>query len=370
MKKIIKHSLIITFIVGLILALLPLLGYLPIISEFIDTINDFDITDVGMSAVKEEMYQSADTNIVMINTSKIKAELIEDLIVHVSNAGAKVIAVSLDNIKDISIRQKLIELSKEKTNIILGDRKGNNFNGMINNEVNPKHLYSTTREFNIYCSNNSANYSFISLIIQRYSKDLFNNLLNRNSKNELINYRGNYKKFYNFSASEMIEDSLNFNVLKSKIVLIGDIMKDNNNANLNDLYFTPMNENVSGRTIPDMSLIEIQANAISMILNNDYTNRNSIYVSIAIALFGVFFNCVLYYTLIDWSEKLYELISLLLFMVESFGIIILSIQIRHNYNFEMGLSILLLSIALGLLIFEIYNESVIPIYHIIKKERH
>ena len=58
---------------------LPILNYIPIIRDFAASISDFNITDIGMKAVQEEMFQSADTNIVLVNIKNSSIKRAEHL---------------------------------------------------------------------------------------------------------------------------------------------------------------------------------------------------------------------------------------------------------------------------------------------------
>ena len=79
---------------------LPILNYIPIIRDFAASISDFSITDIGMKAVQEEMFQSADTNIVLVNIKNSSISTIESAINIAKSANAKVIGVNLEGITE------------------------------------------------------------------------------------------------------------------------------------------------------------------------------------------------------------------------------------------------------------------------------
>jgi CHASE2 domain-containing sensor protein len=85
-----------------------------------------------------------------------------------------------------------------------------------------------------------------------------------------IKYIGDYNQFWTLNHIDcMIQDSLP--VLKNKIVLLGYLgMPLNNKHDVEDKHYTPMNESISGKALPDTYGVVIHANIIRMILENDY----------------------------------------------------------------------------------------------------
>jgi CHASE2 domain-containing sensor protein len=65
---------------------------------------------------------------------------------------------------------------------------------------------------------------------------------------------------------------------------------------LEDIYYTPMNQTLAGRSLPDMHGIVIHANIIHMILARDYINLMPAWLSIILA----FITCYFYIVFITW----------------------------------------------------------------------
>ena len=375
MQKILRDSLIITSISVLIMLALPVLNYIPIIRDFAASISDFSITDIGMKAVQEEMFQSADTNIVLVNIKNSSISTIESAINIAKSANAKVIGVNLEGISEQDDKNFLINEFNADNHIIFGDENnmimGKNANKSAhNNTINPNRKHSTTRYYSkAYISDSQSYIPKILMLASDNKVNQYRQLLDRNIDKEVINYRGNYKKYYYYSAGDLEMAEIDSNSFAGKIVLLGEIETLPNRGNLRNLYFTPLNENPSGRSIPDMSKTEIEANILSMVMNLDYIDQTPTYFIVIISILGVFANCLIFYLIIDWNAIAYEIFSLALFLIESFALVLITIHAKHNLHYELNLSLLLLSWAIGLLCFEVYNESFKPILKLILDKR-
>lgn len=64
----------------------------------------------------------------------------------------------------------------------------------------------------------------------------YRQLLDRNIDKEVINYRGNYKKYYYYSAGDLEMAEIDSNSFAGKIVLFGEIETLPNRGNLRNLY--------------------------------------------------------------------------------------------------------------------------------------
>lgn len=99
----------------------------------------------------------------------------------------------------------------------------------------------------------------------------------------LINYHGREKTFPTFSIADILEDNFEENAFKGKIVLVGATA-----TAIYDLRVTPFQEDFPG--------VEIHANVIDNILNNNYIQHPDwafYYELFIILFFGVLFGLVL-----------------------------------------------------------------------------
>ena len=84
----------------------------------------------------------------------------------------------------------------------------------------------------------------------------------------IIPYASYSEHFTTISTQEILNASVDLNLLNGKIVLIGFCGSENGMTVIDDKHFTPLNDNYAGKSLPDMYGIYIHANIISGYLNN------------------------------------------------------------------------------------------------------
>lgn len=143
---------------------------------------------------------------------------------------------------------------------------------------------------------------------------------------------------------------------RDKIVLIGYIGEDVRYLSMHDRYFTPLNEQYIGRSIPDMSGVVIHANILSMIRDNDYINDVPNYTLYLIMLFIFYFN----YQIFTWIEFKFHRaggVIIRLFQVCEFILLFFgAIYLLLNLNLKMALFMSATAIVLSFELFEIYKK--------------
>ncbi len=200
--------------------------------------------------------------------------------------------------------------------------------------------------------------------------------LSRNKEEELINFRGNMEvlqlKLQSLKNSEIgstafgtmfytvdVGDILSGNVLgelfKDRIVMMGYLGDYLGDPAWEDRFFTPMNKVLAGRANPDMFGLVVHANAVAMILNEDYVDEISDFAKYAIA----FLVCLLTVAIFIWIDnKLpmwFDAFSVIIQLVE-----ILAISLFVIYAFNWWSLKLDLTLSLGV------SALVGPAYDIFK----
>ena len=76
------------------------------------------------------------------------------------------------------------------------------------------------------------------------------------------------------NIDQFLRDTSSFqqDYLKNKIILIGFCGEDDGAFSMNDRWFTPLNEQSTGRSLPDMHGVVVHANIISMLLDKDFVD--------------------------------------------------------------------------------------------------
>ena len=105
-----------------------------------------------------------------------------------------------------------------------------------------------------------------------------------------------------------MDSSLSKEFLRGKIVLIGYLGENLvDSLSCHDKYFTPLNENYVGRSMPDMYGVVIHANIVSMILNDSYIYNLDNYLIVFFALFLCYVN-ILFFEFIKVNYSLWALL--------------------------------------------------------------
>jgi CHASE2 domain-containing sensor protein len=197
--------------------------------------------------------------------------------------------------------------------------------------------------------------------------------LARDKYSEVINYRGNI--YDPFGASEFAGryytldwdqalDSTSFvpGLFKDKIVLMGFLGNDLKDTSWDDKFFTPLNKKYAGKTRPDMYGVVVHANAISMILNEDYVEELTTIQQVLIAFVICFLNVALFFMINKKIPHWYDGLSLLLQLVQIIICTVIMIYVFMLANFKLNLTYTLAALALVGTCFEMYENVVKRIF--------
>lgn len=138
-------------------------------------------------------------------------------------------------------------------------------------------------------------YNFAATIAKKVLDEKRFETISTKLKNEIqLKYYGNLDHFLHFGYHEVMQaDSIP--AVKDKIILLGYLgVPINNEFDVEDKHFTPLNKNPVGRGIPDMYGVVIHANTLQMILTNDFIYNVPI-VLIAIITLLVSFILLVYF---------------------------------------------------------------------------
>jgi len=141
-------------------------------------------------------------------------------------------------------------------------------------------------------------------------------------------------------------------------VLMGFLGNDLKDTSWDDKFFTPLNKNYAGKTRPDMYGVVVHANAISMILNEDYIEELSTVQQIVIAFVICFLNVALFFVINNKIPLWYDGLSLLLQLVQIIICTIIMIYVFVWANFKLNLTYTLAALALVGTCFELYENVV------------
>lgn len=193
--------------------------------------------------------------------------------------------------------------------------------------------------------------------------------LARNKWSEVINYRGNiydpfgaseYAGRYYTLDWEQALDSSSFvpGLFKDKIVLMGFLGNDLKDTSWDDKFFTPLNKKYAGKTRPDMYGVVVHANAVSMILNEDYIEELTLTQQLLIAFVICFLNVALFSYINKKIPHWYDGLSVLLQLIQILLLVAIMIYVFKWANFKLNLTYTLAALALVGTCFEMYENVV------------
>lgn len=177
--------------------------------------------------------------------------------------------------------------------------------------------------------------------------------LARGNEEELINYRGNVGGYYYSVFNKTIfKDSyfdvldyddlqkadFNHDLIEGRIILLGylgaEYLEDPAYENR---FYTPLNSTMSGRSLPDMLGLVVQANIISMILNEDAINEFSEFWDFAVMLVVISLNIILFMFLLQKTTVWFDSLGFIIPVIQIILISWLRIELLSVFGFRLDL---------------------------------
>ncbi len=380
-----------TILLFLILIIFYLIFELKFLGPMKNSLFDFRLSDIIDSQIIPRENELVDTNMIIINSTINGIPLsnlgLARILVKLSEYNPKVIGIktTIKKSNNSNLDNKLSFLLQKIPNIICSFKFDNynedtdEFDGIISsdkyftenidkgyenfNKIKDER-FTTIRQFMPKIINKEKEYkSFALKIVEKYDKNSAKKLMNRNNKTEFIKYKGHYH-FARIEPLELLKGNISPDMIENKIVLIGRISTKNtldSNMIFDDVYFSPLNKIYTGKAFPDMYGTIIQANIISMILNNNYIDTMPFTLKVVITVFIVYLNMVIFTFIIIKNKKWYEIFSLIIFVIESIGLLFLSIISFVYFRYDIDFTLTIFAIALSILTFEMYNSSLRPL---------
>lgn len=288
-------------------------------------LSDFEITDLLYSRLNAQQGK-VDTNIILVNIGQLDRAGIAREVETIRKYSPKVMgfdgffSVRRDSVSDLNLRNQFFGNGNSQDRVVMGCYlTGSNELAGEFDELERSHPYfdnqriafinlggsntkiSTVRTFNpVEVFRKDTLLAMSAELARAYSNEAFDKLYNRRNETEIINYVGNTNAFTCFDPDEVFDTLTDLSVVKDKIVLFGYIGPSwKGPHDLEDIYFTPMNEELTGRSLPDMYGMVIHANATSMILSGTYINTMPMWLTICSAFIVTFF----YILLLTWYHS-------------------------------------------------------------------
>jgi CHASE2 domain-containing sensor protein len=380
-------NLVATLLVFAMLFIFPIMFSFDFLRPVRDSLADFELTDIYFSSIRGEESVEADENIVIINSSGLSEKGFAKLLQEVTHAEPKVIGITHDmSFEEEKVQDFIFEIFLENDNVFslksydylyrYEDHLGvdtitsvrgswGNFSESFSCGLDYEH--ATCRKYYPIPATGSGPSTFSTIIATIFDADIYQSLYERwhdksfMNKYELIYYRGGINKFYHLEAIDILKGDQDIEFIMDKIVLIGKAGIVTDHIELDDVYYTPLNKQYLGKAFPDMYGTVVQANIISMIINENYIDSMSIFLELLLAFFVCYFNMAIFKIMVKRLPTMYEFLSLAVFVLESVLLLYLTILLMAKFNYEFKSTMAIFTSALSVIMFEMYTTSIKPL---------
>ncbi len=186
--------------------------------------------------------------------------------------------------------------------------------------------------------------------------------LARKKAEEVINFRGNIEvrqlrlksikndetattnfktMFYVVDVEEMLRGEVLPEMFKDNIVMMGYLGDYLGDPSWDDKFYTPLNKKVAGRAHPDMFGLVLHANAVTMILNEDYVDELSIWSQYAVAFLVCLLTVALFIFIDQKLPIWFDALSVIIQLTELLIIISFIIFAFASWSLKLDLSVAL-----------------------------
>ncbi|UTW63507.1 CHASE2 domain-containing protein [bacterium SCSIO 12741] len=355
---------------------------------------DFEISDVVFTQPKENDRNQAtlrpkpeaDTSIVLVNIGMLDRGQIAKQIDVLNKHEPAIIAIdaffrkekdpmkdfplamALANVKNLVLVSELHHIdsgyacfdSLSLSNPIFNEKANNGFANVVASSGTQG--FRTVKKFSpVECLGDSSYPNFSTKIAQLYDPEAYEKLIKRGNEEEVINWRGHYSNFYALDAEDVMNEKYDLSFIKGKIVLMGYMGVPMGNYDLVDIFYTPQNHRVAGRSYPDTYGVVVHANIISMILHGNYLHEAPEWVNWVLIFIIVYLNICFFIFVAEHKKIYYDLITKSVQILEMMLLMFLIVILMLKFEFKFHLSTLIVAIFFSGDFTELYMGSLKPI---------
>lgn len=357
-----------------------------------DAMADVELTDVVFSQLREP--PTPDDRIVLVNLGRVNRADIGYMVDIINQFEPKVIGMDtyFRTPKDSALDASLEAALSRAGNVVIGSKleqfneELNQFDslgkslprfsqhaetGFVNffTEAESQDDLKMTREFSpkeIVAGN--VELAFAVKLAQYLEPEKVERFLARDNDLETINYRGNVldygaseygTMFFALDVYDVFDQNFDPSLIKDKIVImcfLGEYLGDR--TTVEDKYFSPINSDYAGRSLPDMFGGVVHANIVAMILNEDYIDAMDDVSGVILGILLCFINVVAFSYIYRQHPKWYDGATKLIQLLEVLVIMFLNILVLDNYNYKLELTIGIIAVALAGDSLEVYYSVV------------
>ncbi len=344
------------------------------LNPFANALKDFKFTDIYYSRLKSDQSSMPDTNVVVVNIGYNTREEIARQVEIINRFNPEVVAIdaTFEQPRSPEEDSALKAVLRKYDNIVLASYFISNHDGL-------KSLVQSAEKFRSNAKEGFANFpstinqktirsfvpkvkhdgreylSFSSQVVKMADSKAYSKLMERSDKVERINYKGNTERFIVIPQSAISENNKALKLLESKIVLLGFHGTAQSPKVLEDLHFTPMNPHYSGRSNPDMYGVIIQANIISMILEERYLNKIPLWLTYVLAFIILYLHMFVFVKFYIFNQIWYDVLSRVSQIFMSVLLVGIEILVFAIFGWTIKMAIILVPVLLSLDVLFVYD---------------
>ncbi|HSZ24958.1 MAG TPA: CHASE2 domain-containing protein [Cytophagaceae bacterium] len=370
---------------------------LDIINPISKTLEDFELTDVVFSQLRES--PPVNNDIVLVNIGNLDRAGIAAEIEIINKYNPKVIGIdaffrkpkhSPDPLQDsllIAGDSALARAFKKVKYLVLGCELHENEEKEMIDSISLSHPMFRTNSHTAYLDmisegkntfktarhcflkqkiGDSTILSFPTLMAKVYKPESVAKLDSRNNETETINYIGNVNTvtkdhtpnskitFTALDVDQVLNEQFEPEVFKDKVVIMGFMGPNFETYSTEDRFFTPLNKNYVGRASEDMFGVVVHANICAMILSGNYINEMPKSWSQVINVIIVFLNILLFTYFYFKLELFWDGITLIITLVEALLFTTVIVYIFDFYDYKLDFTMSTVALFLMPNIIELY----------------
>lgn len=407
MLKFYGKSVLITLLIFVfiwIFSVIPILQNLEMLNPIENVFDDFDMTDIVFSQLREP--PPVDTNIVMVNFGEIDREGLALMIERLNEAqplaigidafyrspkpeypeGDSLLAHHLSQVKNLVMVSGLGQYNEKKdyydtleTSHPMFIQQGKSaFANLTTAGKGNMEEFLTSRSFMPVAKvKNQKHYAFAVELARTMKPKAVERFLKRNKGNELINYRGNIgveegedAVFFALDIGQVLDPEADLSFIKDKIVIIGFMGKVLGVKSFDDKFYTPLNKNYVGKSTPDMYGVVVHANIVSMILNENYISELPTWANFLLMFFITYFSVILFSYLFHRVGYWYDAATIILQLIIFLLILYAGLKSFQWYNLKIGINTAIISVIIAGIAIEIYYGLIEKLLNAIISKRH
>ena len=351
--------------------------FIPLNFHFIDpmklALEDFDINDVAYAKLRKDESTPVDRRIVIVNIGHLDREEIAYLIEKATSMGPRIMGLDSyfngprDPHKDSILRSTF---EKTKNLVVVSRINSEHLHHTKEFELMPDYFDSaihergyanvigeeagTIRLYSPFEKIEKEKYpSFTSVLLDKYDKEAFEKLEKRHRQVEVINYARRTRQYQIVEPEDLMTDNVDTGMLKDKIVLLGYV--NENPYDIEDKFFTPMNEKFAAKSTPDMNGIVIHANILSMALDKNYIRKMPTWVAWLAAIIVGWLHMSLFIRYYLESHIWFHLVAKIAQIISAFFFVYVGLLLFEKFRIKLDMELTLVVIILAVDIIYFYE---------------